>query len=223
MEMPNFRSFETGHLEMERRLMKFNWKLVVAVVVMVGVVIWAVQSLLPSSYDGKTLNAGVGSGVVTVDNPSDAPVAVQLVGNGTRSFTVASSIEGVSGSSTRQGSGSTSTQLFEFSVPPGTSTFTVTRGSSVNLVTNSDTALRVNTQPLSEGESRTTYIVTAVILIAGLFYISRSTGHQWLKSLRRQEIPVPVVAAAIPLVETPVGDANRGRDGRMYSNYGGKD
>lgn len=220
--MPNFRSFKFGHLEMERRQMKFNWKLIVAVVVMVGVVIWAVQSLLPSSYNGKTVNMSVGSGVVTVDNPSDAPVAVQLVGNGTRSFTVASSIEGVSGTSTRQGSGSSSTQLFEFSVPSGTSTFTVTRGTSVNLVADSNTTLGVNAQPLSEGESRTTYIVTVVVLIVGLFYISRSTGHQWIKSLRRQEIPVPIVAA-IPLVETPVGDANRGRDGRMYSNYGRDD
>jgi hypothetical protein len=209
-------------LEMEQTQMKLNWRLIIVVVIMVGVVAWVLTSVLPNSYDGTNLSFNVGTGSVTVNNLSDSPAAVQLIGTGTRSFTLSSNIEGVAGTSTREGSGSTSTQLYDLIVPPGTSEFTVTRGTNVKFVSSSDTRFEATVQPVSAGESRTLLIVAAVVLLGGLFYVSRSTGHRWMKSLRRQQAPAPVVAA-IPLVETPVGDPNRGRDGRMYSNYGGKD
>jgi hypothetical protein len=209
-------------LEMEQTQMKLNWRLIIVVVIMVGVVAWVLTSVLPNSYDGTNLSFNVGTGSVTVNNLSDSPAAVQLIGTGTRSFTLSSNIEGVAGTSTREGSGSTSTQLYDLILPPGSSEFTVTRGTNVKFVSSSDTRFEATVQPVSAGESRTLLIVAAVVLLGGLFYVSRSTGHRWMKSLRRQPAPAPVVAA-IPLVETPVGDPNRGRDGRMYSNYGGKD
>jgi hypothetical protein len=200
--------------------MKKNWKLFIAIAAMIGIVAWAVSSILPRSVSGANLTFGVGSGTVTINNPSDAPVAVQLVGKGTRSFSVSSSLESVAGSSTRQGSGSSATQLFEYASPPGTSEFTVTRGNSVNFLSNTDTNLAATIQPLSEGETRTTLVIAAIAVLGGLYYFSRSTGHRWMKIFQSREVPVLVVA---PAAETPVGDANRGRDGRMYSNYGNKD
>jgi hypothetical protein len=200
--------------------MKTNWKLFLVIAAMIGIVAWAVGSVLPRSVSGANLTFGVGSGTVAINNPSDEPVAVQLVGKGTRAFTVSSSLEGVTGSSTRQGSGSSATQLFEFASPPGLSEFTVTRGNSVNFVSNTVTNLAATIRPLSEGETRTTLVIAAIAVLVGLYYFSRSIGHRWLKTFQRREVPVLVVA---PAAETPVGDANRGRDGRMYSNYGSKD
>ena len=51
--------------------MKFNWKILVALVVMVGVIFWGVDSLRTRYYNGTDLSFGVGSGPITVTNPSD--------------------------------------------------------------------------------------------------------------------------------------------------------
>ena len=201
--------------------MKTNWKIYIAIVVIVGVLVWSISSVMPHSFSGSHLTFSIGNGTVMVNNLSDAPVPVQLVGTGIRFFTVASKSEGLSGSSTTQGSGKTATQLLEYAAPPGIIEFTIGRGTNVNFVSNSDAQLQATVQPLSEGDFRTTLIVAAVVVLGGLFYISRSTGHSWIKTLRRQEILVPVVVA--PAAETLVVDPNRGRDGRMYSNYGTKD
>lgn len=201
--------------------MKINWKLLVAVVVIVGAAVWAVSSVLPRSFSATKLTFAVGSGTVAINNPSDVPVAVQLVGKGSRTFTVASTIPTIAGSSVRQGTGNTSTQLFEYSLPPGKNEFSVTRGSDVNFVSASDTRLEAAVQPLSAADSRTTLIVAAVAILAGLYYISRTTQHRLVKTLLRREIPLPLVVP--PVVAPAAGEPNRGRDGRMYSNYGGKD
>jgi hypothetical protein len=201
---------------------QINWSIVVAVVVIVLVVTWAMSTILPRSYSGENLTFGVGNGIVTVNNPSDTPLAVQLVGTGSRAFTVGSTIEGIGGSSERQGSGNTSTQLYEYTLPPGVSDFTVTRGTSVNFISNTATPLEATVEPASEGEARSTLVVSALVVLGALYYMSRSTGHRWLKSLRPQPAPAPAVIAS-PVAEAAVVDPNRGRDGRMYSNYGKDD
>ncbi len=201
--------------------MKINWKIVVAIVVIVGVAVWGVSSVLPHSYSGANLTFDLQSGPVTVNNLSDTSVPVQLIGTGTRSFSVAGNIEGIGGTSTRVGSGSSSTQVFEYALPSGVSEFTVTRGSDVSFVSNTDTRLEATVQPLSETDGRTTLIVAAVVVLGALFYISRSTGHRWINSLRGKQVPVPSVVA--PVVPVTADDPNRGHDGRMYSNYGSKD
>ncbi|MBZ0285133.1 MAG: hypothetical protein K8L97_30650 [Anaerolineae bacterium] len=202
--------------------MKPNWRVVIALVLIVGVIGWAVSSVLPRSFSGSNLTFGVGGGTVTVTNPSDVPVAVQLVGNGTRTFTVSSSIDGVAGSSVKQGTGNTSTHLFEYALPPGMSDILVLRGSGVNFVSSSDTNLVATINPLSQNETRTTLIITAVIVLGGLFYISHTTGHRLIKTLLRREGSSPTIAVTL---DTPPDndDPNRGRDGRMYSNYGSKE
>lgn len=201
--------------------MKPNWRVIIALVVMVAVSLWAVTSVMAHSFSGTNLTFGVGDGTVTVNNPSDAPVAVQLVGKGTRAFTVSSSIEGIAGPSVKQGTGSTSTHLFEYALPPGKSDFSVARGSSVNFVATTDTKLEATVHPLSDTDTRATLLVAGVVVLGGLFYMSQATEHRWLKMLRGQETPVPVIVAT-PVATSP-DDPNRGRDGRMYSNYGGKD
>ena len=197
--------------------MKFNWRVLIAFVVLVGAIFWGVDSVRTRSYSGTDLSFGIGSGPVSVTNSSDAAVPVQLVGTGTRSFSVSSPTEGVSGSSSREGSGRTTSQLYEFELPPGISVFTVTRGSGMNFVASTNTPLEASVQPLNSGDSKTTIIVAVIVLLGTLFYLSRTTGHRWISHFRRvdtshqdtQPTPVPVVATA---------DSNMGRDGRMYTD-----
>jgi hypothetical protein len=167
--------------------MKINWKALVALVVIIGATFWAVDTVRSRSYSGSNLNFGVGSGPITVMNPATEPVPVQLVGTGTRSFTISSTIDGVTGSSTREGTGRNTTQLFEFALPPGVSEFTIARGTNVNLVANTETNLEATVQPVSTSESRTTIIAAVVVILGSLFYISSMTGHRWISASRRKE------------------------------------
>jgi hypothetical protein len=74
------------------KLMKINWKILIPSLLVIVVIFWMVDSLRPRSYSGTQLNFAIGSGSVTISNPSNNPVALQLVGEGTRSFSVSSSI-----------------------------------------------------------------------------------------------------------------------------------
>src|SRR5689334_15598842 len=112
--------------------MKLNLKVIIAIVVIIGATVWAVDSVRSRSYSGTAFTFSVGHGAVTLVNSSDAAVPVQLVGTGSRSFTVATSMDGVAGTSERVGTGRTTTQLFEFSPLPGSTNFTVTGGTDVN-------------------------------------------------------------------------------------------
>jgi len=167
--------------------MKYNWRVLIAIAVIVVAAFWSVDSVRSRSYSGVNLNFGVGSGPVTVTNPSSESVSVQLAGSGTRPFSVSSTAEGVSGSSTRAGSGRNTTQVLEFMLPSGVSEFTVARGSNVNFAATTDTRLQATVEPQGSNESRTTLIAGAVVILGGLFYISRATGHGWLGRLRRSQ------------------------------------
>lgn len=162
--------------------MKFNRKIVIAIVVIIGIVFWGVSSLTSQSYSGKTLNFDIGSGSVTVTNPSDESVAVQLVGTGSRSFSIVNSTFDTTGSSTREGS----TQLFEFELPTGVSEFSIARGKNITFVSDTDTSLRAIVQPLNADETQTTLIVVAIVILGALYFISQTTEHQWIKTLRNR-------------------------------------
>jgi hypothetical protein len=179
--------------------MRINWGILVAVVLIAAMSYWAVDSLRLRTYSGSNLDIDIGTGVVTVTNPSTAAVAVQLVSPGTRSFTVTSSIEGVTGASTRQGSGSTATQLFAFELPSGVSEFSVARGNNVNFVASGAATLDAVVQSVSASEARTILIVTTVVVLSALFYISRATRHGWFSALRRR---ITGTQAAKPAAET---------------------
>src|SRR5687768_4343528 len=129
--------------------MRINWKVLLAVALIGATAMWAFTSVRAQSYSGTSLDFRVGRGPVTVTNPSDAPVSVQLAGTGARSFRVASTIEGIAGASTREGSGGSQTQLFNFVLPAGVSVFTVTGGTNVTFLSAADTRLSATVQPTS--------------------------------------------------------------------------
>ena len=181
--------------------MKIYLKVILSLVVIIAVLIWAVVSAQARTYSGTNLNMEIGQGAVSVTNSQDLPVDVQLVSAGTRSFSVASTIDGVAGSSKTQGTGSARTQLFEFAIPAGVSEFTVTRGTTVRFVSTAPSSLEVYVQPLTESDARTTIIAAAVVMLSALYYISRTTNHRWIAFLRGKPMPdqttvPPIVSAA---------------------------
>lgn len=192
--------------------MKFNWKVLIALVAIVGVSYLAVNMILPRSYSGSDLNFETGSGTVTVTNPSTESIPVQLVTNA-RSFRVTSSVKGLSGSSTRLGTGNSATYSFEFELPPGKSELTIANGRDVTFVANTETNLKATVQPVSASTARTTLIVTAVVVLAMLFYISNTTHHRWIGILRGQKM-------AIPELKPAVAGSVVGGQGRPVRSYG---
>jgi len=189
--------------------MKFNWKVAAAALVIVAAIVWWVSSTRTSSYSSTDLSFAVGAGKVTVTNPSSEPIAVSLVGTGTRSFTIKSTIDGVGGSSTREGSGTSAKQTYLFDLPAGSSEFTIDRGTNVQFVTTTDTVLSAVVSPMNSDAERSTLIAAAVVILGALYYMSSSTGHQWFNTLRGK----PAVLATVP-----VEDDGRGRETRSYGD-----
>jgi len=196
--------------------MKINLKIIVVLVLMLGVTVWAVDSIRSRSYNGTALNFSVGHGTVSVTNPSDASVPAQIVGTGSRSFTVTNLADGVSGPSTREGTGRTTTQLFPVTLLPGANLFTVAGGTGVNFVADTYTRLEATVQPLDQNETRSTLIAVAVVILAGLFYISHSTGHRWLRSAR--SIKAAEEAAAAKVLAEKTVEPSQGRAMRSYGD-----
>jgi hypothetical protein len=202
------------------KLMKINWKMGIAAVVIVATAYLATSAVRPTTYSGTGLDFLVGRGVVTVTNAAKDAVPVQLTGTGSSVFTLVSQTEGVAGSSVKQTSGSTTTQVLDFSQPAGATTFSVTKGTRVKYIGGAENALQASVDPVTADEARNIGIAAIVVILASLYYISAQNEHAFVRKLVRRELPVPVV---VPVVEAAAGTSNVGRDGRMYSNYGTKD
>jgi hypothetical protein len=196
--------------------MKINLKTIIVLVLMLGAAVWAVDSIRSRSYNGTALNFSVGHGAVSVTNPSDVTVPAQIVGTGSRSFTVTNLEDGVSGPSIREGTGRTTTQLFDVALLPGANVFTVVGGTGVTFNAETDTRLEATVQPLDQNETRSTLIAVAVVILLGLFYISRSTGHRWLRSAR--SIKAAEEAAAAKVLADKAVEPSQGRPMRSYGD-----
>jgi len=190
--------------------MKVNWKVLVACLVIVGIIVWGVDTLRSRSYSGANLAFNVGGGAVTMKNPSTAPLAIQLVSPKAGAFSVTSPTEGLAGSSVK-GAGGKVAQMFDIMLPVGSSEFTVVKGNGVNFVSATDTLLEAVVQPMSANDTRSTLIAIAVIIAASLFFISYTTDHQWINIIRG--IETPVIA---PIVEST--DGGQGEAIRTYGD-----
>jgi hypothetical protein len=168
--------------------MKYNWKIIVALLVVVGISFWGVDSIRARSYSGKDIDFSIGTGAVTVTNPTDSSIPVQLTGTGSKSFSLFDSTMDVTGSSTRAVSGGRTTQSFEFELPVGVSTFSVARGKDIQFVASADESIDATVQPLSQQDAQTTGIIVVIIIAGALFYISRSTDHALIKRLRNGNV-----------------------------------
>jgi hypothetical protein len=191
--------------------MNFSWKLskiFLASLLIIAALFLAVTQLRPSSYSGTPLSFNIGHGLITINNPSSEPVAVQILGTGTRVLRLTSTTEGLAGSSTRLGNGSSATQLLELMLPVGQTEFTIIGGTNASFASTSPVLLEASVQGLSEIEARATMIVAGLVVLGALFYISRSMEHRWLSMLRGQ-VAVPVVATLAKPVESAQGTPAR--------------
>ena len=201
--------------------MKLNWKTVkvlFAFAIIIGAIFWAVNTSRPHSYSGTNLSFEVGSGSVSVMNPSEQSLPVQLVSTGSRSFRVSGTSDAVSGSSTRQGSGSSSSQLFEFELPSGISEFTVTRGTDVNFLANTTTILQVTVNPVSDGTFKAAVITTIVVVLGSLYYASNATNHYWLSWFRSQFASIIVEPSGDTEPTPAIRDGGQGTVPRSYGD-----
>lgn len=189
--------------------MRFNWKVAAGAIVVIAVIVVVFSATRSTAHSGSNLNFAVTGGPVTVTNPSSDAIPVQLVGSGARNFAVSSSIDGVRGNSTRDGSGASATQTFLFDLPPGESQFSIERGNDVQFVAATDTVLEAVSSPMTDDQMRTTLIVAGLVVLAALFYMSSATNHQWLNTIRGKPQFVPAVVAA---------DDGHGRASRSYGD-----
>jgi hypothetical protein len=169
--------------------MKFNWRILIGLVVVAAVAYWGWDSTRARSYSGSELSFGVGSGTVVVNNTDDASVSAQLSARGSRgSFVIASDNPAFPTSSEREGTGGNTVNIIPLTLPSGPTEFRVTRGSNVIFTAAGDQPLEAVVHPLSESETNMTLIAAGVVILGALFYISSSTGHAWLKMLRRRGV-----------------------------------
>ena len=124
--------------------MKLNWKISLAAVVIVATIILATNAVRPITYSGLGLTFPVGNAPVTITNPSKEAMPVQLVGIGSVSFVVSSKIDGFTGTSVKQTSTSTTSQLLELAQPSGVTTFTVAKGSNIKYIAPAETRLQAS-------------------------------------------------------------------------------
>jgi hypothetical protein len=171
---------------MEQRQMKSNLKVIIALALIVVVIFWAVDSVRQRSYSGDNLSFAVGNGPVTVMNPSDEAITVQLVSPETRAFAVSTAIEGAAGTSAREGTGREAVHLWEFELPSGVSEFTITRGKNVTFTAIPSTDLEATVQPVNAGDARNTLIAAVAAVVALLYYVYRTTGFGLMGMMRRQ-------------------------------------
>jgi hypothetical protein len=175
--------------------MKIRWQVVVALGIICGTLVLTMQALRPQTYQGSYLDFAVGSGVVTVTNNTAHTVSVRLVSANSRSFSVLSPMEGMSGGSLRDPT--TRAHMLNLNVPVGVSEFTVVRGNNIFFVTQ-DESLEVLLQPLNESQGRATALFALFVIAAALFYLSFATEHRWLRLIYSPTRPLPV--QPIPIV-----------------------
>jgi hypothetical protein len=164
--------------------MKINWKVLVALTLMVGAIALAAYSIRSKSFDGANLNFEVGSGMVTMTNPSTNPIPVKLANTSIRSFSVSTTIDDVPSISVRDGERPNVINLIEFELPPGVSEFTITRGSEVSFIADTTTNLEATVQAANIS---TKIQLLAVFLLGALFYMSYTTEHRWIYKLLGRE------------------------------------
>lgn len=200
--------------------MKINGKLIkviVAFVIIIGTLVLLVNSITPQSYSGSELTFDVNSGDIVVTNLTDASIPALFTGSGTRSFRVISDIEDVTGNSAREGSGSSSTHVFAFELPTGTSTFTIDRGKTVTFVATASGEIEATVNNMSAGMARNAIIAAIVVVLAALFYASRVMEHSLFHNLtsdkfKQVKTPEPVVKSSQGNMARSFGD-NRANTG----------
>lgn len=160
-------------------------RVIVALVIIVGVAIWAINGVRLRSYSGANLSFKVGGGHVVATNPGDEPIPVEMRAEGrSANFRVQSTELGLSETSKRQTSGRDVYHSVVFELPPGQAKIDVTRGSGVQFISSSNQRIDAVVARKEAGGVRFTLIFAGVVILAALYYISHTFEHRWIGTLR---------------------------------------
>lgn len=163
--------------------MKFNFRALVALAVIVIVAYVAFDAVRLQSYSGSALTFTVPTGSVELVNDSDEPAQIRAYARSL--FHVARNDSEEALVATRQGSGRNALYVFEGELPPGSSELQITRGSDVTFELSSTGLLNATVTPRKSGETTTILVVAALVILGSLYYASHVTGHAWLRLIRR--------------------------------------
>jgi len=167
--------------------MRNKIRLIIALLIMVGMVAWAINRVRDRSYSDSSFAVNVGSGSIVVTNPGSEPIPVSMRSEGrTGMFRIESEDLGLAVNAKRQNSGRVSYFAVQFDLPPGQATIDVVRGSDVLFVSGSDQRLNAVVTPMSESSARAILILTGMVELAALYYISGRFEHRWIGALRRR-------------------------------------
>lgn len=161
-------------------------RVIVALVIIVGVAYWTFGDLRQLSYRGSDLSFAVGGGSVVVTNLEAEPIPVEMRTSAgrTSSFRITSAELGLNRvTSKREGSGSSAYQTTSFELPPGQARIDVVSGSGVHFVSTGGRIQAVVT-PMSPGDVQMRLILAGLVILAALYYISRTLQHRWIGALR---------------------------------------
>jgi hypothetical protein len=169
-------------------LMKTKIQIAVAVLVMIAAGYWALSSMRTQRFVGNNIMFPIGSGYVIATNTGDTPMPIEMRSGGRlATFRIESSQLGLAESARREGSGREAYYALKFELPPGQARIDVTRGSDVQMIARGEHRIEAVVMPMAPGSLRWIQIGAAVVILYGLFYISRVTGHNWLKALRNRQ------------------------------------
>lgn len=163
--------------------MKLNFRVIIGLVLIVGVVYLAVTAVLPTNASGREVTVESSTGSVTIDNASDSPVMAVMTGRNTFRVNV-SGEEPTELNATRTGSGRNVSHTIETELPPGPVVISISRGSDVVFQLTSDQSIEVTATPRNAGDTQSTLLLAGAVTLALLFYISNATQHSWLRQLR---------------------------------------
>ncbi len=165
--------------------MKAKIQVAIALLVIVGVVYWALTSVWPRNYSGSKIMFPIGSGSVVIKNLGNAPIPIELRnGEGGTLFRIASAELEITESPKRQGTGRTSYYTLPLELPSGQAQINVTRGSGIQLISRSDTRIEATVTPMAASSTRWVLIAAGGVILWALYYISSVTEHRWLMNLR---------------------------------------
>ncbi len=160
-------------------------RIILALVLMVGVAFWAIDGVRQRSYAGSGLSFKVGSGHAVVTNLGSEAMPVEMRTEGrTSSFRIESAALGLRETSKRQGSGSSAYHAVTFELPPGQAQINVTRGSGVQFVAPAEGRIQAVVAPKDAGSARNTLVFAGLVIVGGLYYISRTLEHRWVGTVR---------------------------------------
>jgi hypothetical protein len=167
---------------------KFNFRILVAVAIIIGAVYWAYASVNQKSYASTQLSFTVEHGTVTVTNPLNEPVEALLSATGSRgTFSITSTNPDWPRSSTREGTGSAITHSLALSLQPGVNSFQLNRnGTDVTFTASASRSLRATVNPYSDKTARNTVIAAIIVVLVSGYYIARATGNDPANLIRRK-------------------------------------